>query len=104
MYGQVCSLSHNSITDILQIETLFSDITHKLNSFSNERYPHHISMQKNISMKPYIIFLIVMNAHLIILMLCQDNNLFLDNYRTLIFLRREEDIMLILKSWIYKLI
>ena len=46
LYGQVSSLSHNSITDIRQIETLFSEITHKLNSFPNERYPHHISIAK----------------------------------------------------------
>ena len=41
LYGQVFSLSHNSITDIGQIETLFSEMTHKQNSFPNERYPHH---------------------------------------------------------------
>ena len=46
LYGQVFSLSHNSITDIRQIETLFSEMTHKLNSFPHERYPHHIAKAK----------------------------------------------------------
>ena len=46
LYGQVFYLSHNSITDIRQIETLFSEITHKLNSFHNQRYPHHILKAK----------------------------------------------------------
>ena len=76
LYGQVFSLSHNSITDIRQIETLFSKMIHKLNT----RDILTISLkQKNILMRPYMIFLIVMNASLIILILCQDYNLFLDN-------------------------
>ena len=46
LYGQVCSLSQNSITDIRQIETLFSEITHRLHTFPNVRYLHHISKAK----------------------------------------------------------
>ena len=100
LYGQVFSLSHNSITDIRQIETLFSEMTHKQNSFPNERYPHHISKAKEHTDEA-IHDLLDSDE-------CESNHsdgvprlqLILGQLLTLIFLRREEDIMLLLKFWL----
>ena len=43
IYGESISLSLISITDIRQIETMFTEITLKLSSSPQKKHPHHIS-------------------------------------------------------------
>ena len=46
IYGKSISLSLISITDIQQIEMMFTEITLKLSSSPQKKYPHHISKAK----------------------------------------------------------
>ena len=46
IYGESISLSLISITDIRQIETMFTEITLKLSSSPHEKHLHHISKAK----------------------------------------------------------
>ena len=46
IYGESISLSLISITDIRQVETMFTDITLKLSSSPQKKLPHNISKAK----------------------------------------------------------
>ena len=46
IFGESISLSLIFITDIRQIETMFIEITLKLSSSPQKKYPHHISKAK----------------------------------------------------------
>ena len=77
IYGESISLSHISITDIRQIETMFTEITLNL-ALPLRRNIFTISLkQKSISRRPYLFDSLMKQDPIV--PICQNYNLFLAN-------------------------